>query len=366
MYKIIGFLAFILLLSVESFAETFEVEVLRADLAHPWSVAFLSANEVIVTERGGGIFKLDLIKGTKVSLVGGPNVIEGGQGGLLDVLIDRDFQKNSFVYFSYTGGKKSLNETQLARGVLKGNRIENLKVIWKQNRSYGNSLHFGSRLVMDDKGFIFMTTGDRFTQRDQAQDLKSHLGKVIRIDREGKAAPGNPFDGKNGLQDIWSYGHRNIQGASLHPVTKELWTHEHGPRGGDEINITRAGKNYGWPVITYGREYYGPKIGEGTAKAGMEAPLYQWTPSIAISGMTFYTGEAFPQWKGNLFVGALKDEALHRLVLEGEKVVSTERLLADRSKRIRDVRQGPDGFLYVLTDEKKGELLRIKPRPSTP
>lgn len=343
-------------------ASALQVDVIADDLSHPWALAFLSEGEVIVTERGGRILRVDLESGKQVEVSGGPEVVSRGQGGLLDVMLDRDFAQNRQVFFSYAGGSRRSNQTTVARARLEGETLKDLKVIWQQQPAHSNALHFGSRLVQTADGLIFVTLGDRYSERDQAQDLGSHLGKIVRIDRDGKPAPQNPFVGQEGaLPEIYTYGHRNIQGAALHPKTGELWIHEHGPRGGDEINIIRPGRNYGWPVVTFGREYHGPRIGEGTHKEGMEPPLHHWTPSIAPSGMTFYDGEAFADWRGQLFVGALRDRALHRIQLDGEKIVSSERLLADRKKRIRDVRQGPDGFLYVLTDEKRAELLRLRP-----
>ncbi len=345
-------------------APPYQVEVLLEDLHHPWAIAFISAEQALVTERRGQLHLVNLTDKTKQEIQGVPEVVARGQGGLLDILLDQNFQENNTLFLTYAGGSRRDNETRVARARLdrEGLKLTDLKVIWRQKPSYTNALHFGSRLVQTKEGWLFLGLGDRFSERDQAQQLNSHLGKVVRIDREGRPVPGNPFAEQEGaLPEIWSLGHRNIQGAALHPETQELWIHEHGPRGGDEVNVVRAGKNYGWPVVTFGREYHGPRIGEGTHKEGMEPPLHHWTPSIAPSGMSFYTGQAFPQWQGNLFVGALRDRALHRLEFKGEKLVSSERLLSERRKRIRDVRQGPDGFLYVLTDENPGELLRLKP-----
>lgn len=340
-------------------AASFKVETVLQNLDHPWAIAFLDQNQALVTERSGKLYRVQLDKKTKQEITGVPKVVAKGQGGLLDVLLDVDFKKNKFVFLSFSQADGKNNRTAVARAVLNSNKLEQVKIIWHQNQSYNSDLHFGSRLVMDQQGNLFVTMGERFTERDKAQDLKSHLGKIVRITREGKPVSGNPFQKGPALPDIWSYGHRNVQGALLHPVTQELWIHEHGPMGGDEINIVRAGKNYGWPIVTYGLEYSGAKMGEGSEKPGMESPIYQWTPSIAPSGMSFYTADVFPQWKGNLFVGSLKFQSLYRLEMDGEKVKNVEKLLVERKARIRDVRQSPDGFLYVLTDEDKGELLRL-------
>jgi len=241
-----------------------------------------------------------------------------------------------------------------------GGRLEDVKVIFRQEPSYASGNHFGSRIVFTRDGSLFVTLGDRFSARDEAQNPANHLGKLVRLMADGSAYTGNPK--KPGWRpEIWSIGHRNVQGAALHPQTGKLWTIEHGARGGDEINVPEAGKNYGWPVITYGRDYSFMKIGEGTAKPGLEQPVYYWDPSIAPSGAAFYTGDRFPEWKGNLFVGALAGQALHRLVLDGEKIVGEERLLADLGERIRDVRNGPDGALWLLTDSPDGRVLRVVP-----
>jgi glucose/arabinose dehydrogenase len=250
----------------------------------------------------------------------------------------------------------------VARGRLGEGRLEEVQVIFRQMPKVSGANHFGSRLVFAPDGRLFVTLGERF-QRDRAQDLGVHLGKLVRIEPDGSVPRDNPFVSRPGVRpEIWSYGHRNIQGAALHPATGRLWIHEHGARGGDEINLPEAGKNYGWPVITYGVDYSGVKIGEGVAKAGMEQPLYYWDPSIAPSGMAFYTGARFPQWQGNLFVGALKSRVLVRLELDGTRVVKEERLLGDLDERIRDVRQGPDGLIYLLTDSANSRILRLEPQ----
>jgi glucose/arabinose dehydrogenase len=297
-----------------------------------------------------------------------------GQGGLLDVALDPAFAANRRVYLSYaeagTGAEAGRNGTAVARGVLSndGTRLSDVQVIFRQTPKIDSTAHFGSRLVFAPDGTLFITLGDRFSQRDAAQDLSNTLGKVVRIHPDGSVPKDNPFVGRAGVrEEIWSYGHRNVQGAALHPVTGELWTHEHGPQGGDEINITRAGRNYGWPKISYGCEYGAPvgncpPVGGATSAPGMEQPVTYWVPtSIAPCGMTFYTASVFPQWRGNLFIGALAGQALWRLQLGGNKVVAREALLADLGERIRDVRQGPDGAIYLISDGASAKIYRLQP-----
>ncbi len=250
----------------------------------------------------------------------------------------------------------------MARGRLTGHRLENVEVIFRALPKSGGGRHFGSRLVFADDGLLYISLGDR-GDRPNGQDLSTHAGSIIRVHDDGRVPADNPFAGKSGARaEIFTYGNRNVQGMTLQPGTGRIWAHEHGPQGGDEVNIVSAGTNYGWPVITYGRNYgIGTRIGEGTHKDGMAQPVLQWTPSIAPSGMAFYDGDRFPNWKGNLFVGSLKFEYLARLEVDGERVVHQERLIEGAIGRIRDVRQGPDGFLYLLTDESNGVLARIEP-----
>jgi aldose sugar dehydrogenase len=339
-----------------------EVTEVARGLEHPWSLAFLPDGRMLVTERAGRLRYVGRDGELSDPIAGVPEVVAEGQGGLLDVVLDPGFAGNSLVYLSYAEpGEGGRNGTAVARARLDGSRLADLKVIFRQEPKFDSRHHFGSRLVFARDGSLFVTTGERNSQRDLAQDLGTHIGKVIRITTEGEPASGNPFAGRPGaLPEVWSYGHRNIQGAALHPETGELWTHEHGPRGGDEINVARKGRNYGWPVITYGREYSGPAIGEGTKKEGMEQPLHYWVPSIAPSGMAFHSGKGFPAWKGQLFVGALVSRQLVRLEVAPEgKVLSEERIAIEG--RVRDVREGPDGALYLLTDEDAGQLLRVTP-----
>jgi glucose/arabinose dehydrogenase len=333
-------------------------------LEHPWGLAFLPDGRMLVTERPGRLRIIAADGTASEPLDGGPKVHTRGQGGLLDVALDPQFARTRTIYLSYAepGPRGAGAGTAIARARLGDGRLEEVTVIFRQEPKVAGDNHFGSRLVFAPDGTLFATLGDRYAYRDRAQDLSVHLGKIVRINADGTVPADNPFQGRpDARPEIWSYGHRHVQGAAIHPATGVLWTHEHGAQGGDEINIPQPGKNYGWPVITYGVDYSGAKIGEGTAKPGMEQPITYWDPSIAPSGMAFYIGDAFPAWKGNLFVGSLKFGLLVRLELDGAKVVKEERLLADLGERIRDVRQGPDGLLYLLTDSPDGRVLRLEP-----
>ena len=338
------------------------VTTVARGLEHPWSLAFLPDGRMLVTERPGRLRIVTKDGTLSGPLAGVPAVDDVGQGGLLDVALDPGFAENSTIYLSFAEpGDGGTNGTAVARARLGDAGLADVKVIFRQQPKFRSSHHFGSRLVFARDGSLFVTTGDRNSQRDKVQDLGTHIGKVLRITPDGGVPADNPFVGRQGtLPEIWSYGHRNLQGAALHPETGELWTHEHGPRGGDEVNITRAGRNYGWPVITYGREYSGPAIGEGTAKAGMEQPVHYWVPSIAPSGMAFHDGRNHPEWKGQLFVGALAAAQLVRLAVDPDGKVRHEERIGI-GKRVRDVREGPDGALYLLTDEDAGEILRVVP-----
>jgi len=332
-------------------------------LEYPWSMAFLPSGSMIVSELDGTL-RLVSPKGVvSAPLKGVPDVYAEGQGGMLDVLPDRDFARNSTIYFSFAEPGKGGGGTAVARAQLdlKNLQLTDVKVIFRAAPKSEGGRHFGSRLVLARDNTLFITIGDR-AQRERVQDFSINRGQVIRINLDGSIPQDNPFVGRAGYRpEVWSLGHRNPQGAALHPETGKLWIHEHGAQGGDEINVPEAGKNYGWPVISYGEYYSGKKIGVGTAKPGLEQPIYYWDPSIAPSGMAFYTGDRFAKWQGNLFVGALKSRLVSRLVLKGETIVAEERILADLDERIRDVRQGPDGFLYLLTDSDNGRILRIEP-----
>jgi glucose/arabinose dehydrogenase len=338
------------------------VETVASGLEHPWGFAFLPDGRIIVTERPGRVRIVEQSGKLSEPLAGVPAVFANGQGGLLDVALDPQFAENRLVYLAFAEPGPGGAGTAVARGRLGERGLENVRVIYRQQPKTGGGNHFGSRLVFDREGKLFVTQGDRFDQRPKVQDLSTTIGKVVRINPDGSIPEDNPFVGKDGARpEIWSYGHRSMQAAALHPETGQLWTVEHGARGGDELNHPEAGKNYGWPVITYGVDYSGAKIGEGTAKAGMEQPVYYWDPVIAPSGLLFYTGDAFPQWKGSLLVGSMQPGGLVRLVLEDGKVAKEERYRGELGARIRDVQQGPDGLVYVITDEGNGRVLRIKP-----
>ena len=362
-------------------AQPLQAETVATGLQNPWGLAFLQDGRFLVTERPGRL-RVVGVNGKLGMPVGGlPKIAAGGQGGLLDVLLDADFALNRQLYlcFSEPAATGSSNSTALARATLNADdtQLENWKVIFSQQPKVVSSAHFGCRIVESrapgvggqPDGKLFLTLGERYSRKDDAQRLDNHHGKIIRINKDGSVPPDNPFVGKAGaLPEIWSYGHRNLQGAVLAP-DGVLWTHEHGPQGGDEINLPKAGANYGWPIITYGENYGGGKIGEGlTRQTGMEQPLHYWVPSIAPSGMAFLTSERYGKaWQGNLFVGSLKFAYLDRIELSrpyAGQVVRESKLLDDTGERIRDVRQGPDGLLYVLTDSSNGQLIRLLPDAS--
>jgi aldose sugar dehydrogenase len=331
-------------------------------LDHPWGMAFLPAGDLLVTERDGRLRRINVAEGKMGEPIAGlPNVQSTGQGGLLGIAIDPAFASNRRIYLAFSEARDKGNSTSVYRGELSENgaSLLNGTVIFRQNPSFAGRNHFGSRLVFDREGHLFVTTGDRYNLRDEAQNPANHIGKVLRITTDGTPAPGNPnLDGW--APENWSIGHRNLQGATLHPETGALWTVEHGARGGDEVNAPEPGKNYGWPVITHGRDYSGAKIGIGKENVGMEQPLHYWDPSIAPSGMTFSTSDKYPDWRGNLFVGALAGQHISRLTVDGQKVSVAEKLFEGQA-RFRDIIQGPDGYLYCMTDNGGSEdtLFRI-------
>ena len=342
------------------------VERVLDGLEHPWSMAFLPADEgVLISERPG---KLRLWRDGKLSapLNGLPPVYARSQGGLLDVVLAPDFETTRLVYLAYAEqDERGRAGTAVGRGVLasEADALQDFQVIFRQSPKLSSGQHFGARLLFDNEGYLFIALGEN-NQRLTAQDLDKHQGKLVRLHPDGRVPENNPFVGRSGATpEIYSYGHRNPQGMALHPQTGQVWMHEHGPRGGDEINIPKPGKNYGWPLATYGRNYSGLAIPEakGSVVEGTEPPHYVWAVSPAVSGMAFYDADRFPQWRDSLFIGALKDRNLIRLSLDGEQVIGEERLLGDLDARIRDVRVGPDGYVYVLTDAAKGALLRVSP-----
>ena len=342
-----------------------QVETIVGGLVNPWALAFLPDGRMLVTERPGRMRIVTRDGKLSPPLAGVPKVAASGQGGLLDVITDRNFVQNRTIYFCYADPVSGGAQTSLARAVLDAGetpKLDKLQRIFQQEGPPSSGNHFGCRIVQMPDGNLFLTMGDHYRPRDDAQNLGNHIGKIVRIAPDGSVPKDNPFVGKQGAKpEIWSYGHRNSQGAALNPTSGKLWMHEHGPRGGDEINIPEAGKNYGWPVIGFGIDYSGLRIHEATHKPGMEQPIVQWTPVIAPSGMAFYQGDLFPKWRGNVFIGGLATRMLVRLELNGEKVVREERLLRDLNERIRDVRAGPDGALWLLTDNSAGRVLRLSP-----
>lgn len=340
------------------------VSEVATGLTYPWSIAFLSDGRMLVTEKAGRLRIVARDGSVSEPVTGLPEVLARGQGGLLEVAVSPRFARDRRVFLSYAEPTEQGGRTAVASAVLDGLSLRSRRVIFRQKPDASGSAHWGGKLAFDRDGHLFVTLGDRFALRDRAQDLTTHLGKIVRIRADGGVPRDNPFVSKpDALPEIWSYGHRNVQGAALHPRTGELWTHEHGPQGGDEVNIARSGRNYGWPLVTQGREYgSGAPIGDGaTGRAGIEAPLKAWVPSVAPSGMTFVSGDVYPAWRGDLLVGTLRARTLLRLRLDGDRIVDEERLLQDVGERIRDVRQGPDGLLYLVTDAPAGRILRLQP-----
>jgi aldose sugar dehydrogenase len=347
-----------------SSAGELEVRTIARGLANPWALAFLPDGKMLVTERPGRMRIVTTEGQFSPPLKGVPDVWASGQGGLHDVLIDESFAQNRTIYFCYAERADGGGRTTAARARLSDDngRLDEVKIIFRQQGPLSSGNHYGCRIAQADDGNLFVALGDHFTHRDQAQSLRNHLGKIVRIAPDGSVPAGNPFAGRaDAKPEIWSYGHRNVQALAINPASGEPWEIEHGPRGGDEVNLVAKGKNYGWPVVGYGIDYSGAKIHDATAKDGMEQPLKYWVPSIAPSGMAFYTGKLFPKWNGSLFTGALRGAMLVRLTLNGNIVTSEERLLENLHERIRDVRQGPDGALWLLTDSSNGRVLRVTP-----
>jgi glucose/arabinose dehydrogenase len=375
MTKVLAAVVISLALPCVAQAETFKssagniaVETVAGGLVNPWALAFLPDGRMLVTERPGRMRIVTPDGKLSAPLAGVPKVFAVGQGGLLDVVLDRDFANNKTIYFCFAepsdgGGRTALARAKLSEGTSGDGKLDDVQVIYHQKGPVSGGNHFGCRIAQTADNNLFLTQGEHFTDREEAQKLTSDLGKIVRIAPDGSVPKDNPFVGRNdALPEIWSYGHRNMQGAAIHPQSGKLWEHEHGAKGGDEINIPQPGKNYGWPVISFGVNYDGTPVGSGkSSMPGMEQPIKYWVPSIAPSGMAFYTGDLFPNWKGSLFVGALAGQMLVRLTLDGEKVTGEERLLQGLHERIRDVRMGPDGALYLVTDNNAGRVLKVAP-----
>jgi len=342
----------------------YRVVAVASGLVHPWGMTFLPGGEMLVTEREG---RLRLVRDGELDPkpIGGlPRMMVGGQGGLLDVTLDPGYADNGLVYFAYAGGRPGNAGTEVARGRLDldAHRLRDVETIFKVEPKTPGAAHYGGRLQFHPDGTLYVTLGDRYSYMDQAQNIENHLGTIVRINPDGSVPEDNPFVGREDAQpEIYTYGNRNVQGIALRPGTTTIWAHEHGPRGGDELNIVKPGVNYGWPEITYGIDYSGAIISEKTEAPGMEQPVVYWDPSIAPSGMTFYNGGKFPEWRGDIFLGALAHRHLRRLEMDGDEVVGQEELLGELGERIRDVVEGPDGLLYVLTDAANGRILRLAP-----
>lgn len=342
---------------------TYDGTLLDSSLVRPWGIAALPDGRFLITEKGGNMRIVAATGSPGAPLGGVPKVNSEGQGGLLGLCLDPAFEQNRMVYWAFSEPLPAGNVTAVAKGKLSSDekKLEGVKVIYRATPAYKGTLHYGGRVAFAKDGSLYVTTGERsdLQTRPQAQDVKSGLGKIIRITTDGKPAAGNPFEGKpNARPELYSYGHRNVQGIAFHPVTGDLWETEFGPRGGDELNRVEAGKNYGWPTITYGLEYSGKKIGDSIQqKVDMEQPVYYWDPVISPSGITFYSSDAIPEWKNNLFISSLSGMHICRVIIENNKVVGEERLLSDEEQRFRDITQGVDGALYAVTDQ--GRLYRI-------
>lgn len=362
-YISVGLFLVACLLGVVARAETGvkPVEIVQG-LSHPWSMVFLPDGEILISERAGQLRRIQQGKLLDKPVSGLPPIQEHGQGGLLGLALHPQFIQNHWLYFAYAGQGKGGFSTHLARGKYQDGALTDVQTLFEATPKSTSGVHFGGRVAFDKQGFLFLTLGER-GEGTNAQDLSNDAGSLIRLKDDGSIPADNPFVQTKGARPgIYDYGHRNMQGMAIHPITGQVWTCEHGPQGGDEVNIEKPGANYGWPVITYGEQYGGGPIGEGiTAKAGMEQPILYWVPSIAPAGMTFYTGDKYPGWQGNLIVSALKFQLIERIVLNDTKVIKQKRLLKDQIGRIRDVQQGPDGYLYLLTDEDNGGLYKLEP-----
>ncbi|HIG42250.1 MAG: PQQ-dependent sugar dehydrogenase [bacterium] len=339
----------------------YKLETVADDLAYPWSVAFLPAGELLLAERGGNLRIISANGSVGEALQGVPESYVESQGGFHDVVLHPDFDDNQLVYLAFAHGRPDANGTRIIRGRLTDNALVDVEVIFTVEPLKATAVHYGGKLQFLPDGKLLLTTGDGFDYREEAQNKDSMLGKTIRINDDGSVPADNPFVGQEGNDKIFTWGHRNSQGLTLDTVTGTIYLHEHGPRGGDEVNKLEAGKNYGWPAITYGINYSGAYVSPFTEHPSMEQPLKYWVPSIAPSGLAYYNGDAFPQWKGDLFVGALVNKDVRRLDMENGQVVGEEILFAEMGERIRDIRVGPDGFIYILTDSSSGKIVRVIP-----
>ena len=349
---------------IESEQASFTVETVAEGFAFPWSLTFLPTGEILVSERDGFLRVIDANGDLREAPVSGlpDDLVVERQGGLMEVAIAPDFETSRMVYFSYSEGTAEANRTALARGTINDDltALENVEDLFHVNFEKARGFHFGGRILFNDDGTLFLTLGDGGMHQDEAQNPANHLGSVVRLNMDGSIPDDNP-DIEGAAEGVFSYGHRNVQGIDRNPATGSVFTHEHGPRGGDEVNIIEPGLNFGWPEITYGINYNGTIITEERSRDGLEQPIWYWTPSIAVAGMAFYDTDAFEHWQGDLFVAALAGMTLQRLELDGDRIISTEDLLTEREERYRDVRVGPDGALYVLVDDLEGSLLRIAP-----
>ena len=357
-------LAALLSLTSTGMAQAYRLTEIAGDLAFPWCLAFLPDGDILVTERDG---QLRIVRNGKLDptpIDGVPPVYVRSQGGLFDVLLHPAFESNRVIYLSYAHGDRRANATRLARGTFDGKAIRDLEVLFEAAPMKDTPVHYGGRMRFLPDGTLLLTLGDGFNYRAEAQRLSNHFGSTVRLNDDGSVPADNPFvDRDDARPEIWTYGHRNPQGLAVDPATGTIYLHEHGAKGGDEVNVLKAGANYGWPAITWGLDYTGARVSPFTELPGMEQPIKYWVPSIAPSGMTFYTGSVFPAWQGDLFVSALVDKDVERIDLDGGAVVGEEKLFADAGARLRDVRTGPDGHLYLLTDEKPGRVLRVDPAP---
>jgi glucose/arabinose dehydrogenase len=345
-------------------APKYELVTVADGLVHPWSIAFLANGELLVTEHPGNLRRVAADGSVGEPLAGVPPVYYAGQGGLLDVALHPDFARNALVYLSYAHGDRSANATRIARGRLTANSLEEVEVVFTVSPMKAAPQHYGGALAFLQDGTLLMTVGDGFNYREAAQDRGSQLGKTLRINADGTIPADNPFvtDADPDAHAVWTYGHRNEQGLVVDPRNGDVYQHEHGPRGGDEVNLLLPGRNYGWPAATFGIDYSGARVSPYTELPGMEPPLKYWVPSIAPSGLAIYTADRYPGWQGSLFVGALVDKEVRRLTLENRKITGEEALFSEIGERIRNVKVGPDQLLYLVTDTAAGRIIRVEPR----